>query len=360
MICPACSYSFDSSDPIINSMSVNSIIDLSTLPALQKSDPFCQKLDSWRADSSIIPARKVGYFKSFANDLAGIWRFKTALVIPVGSLRLQFLQHFHGRLDHGHFGFKKTMDSMKNHIYWDTMLDDLNLFVSSCDVCQRSKILLEKSQGLLIPLQIPETRFESLNIDFASMPTSIDGFDAFVIISDRLSKLIQVVPCYETTTAKEFAHLFYRNWFLCGFGMPSSIVSDRDSRFLSKFWTAFCSISGIRRDLSTSRHQQTDGGAEVLVGILKTAFKGISNHKQSDWTVKLQEVKFSYNNSTHYATGFTPFYLAYAFDPQAFPCFHDAAVQRNLVKAHLRILTIGTIFCWRICIIEPEWVELGS
>jgi hypothetical protein len=59
-----------------------------------------------------------------------------------------------------------------------------------CVVCQRSKELLEKSQGLLIPFNIHETRFASLNIDFAAMPTSLDGSDSFVVISDRLSKLI--------------------------------------------------------------------------------------------------------------------------------------------------------------------------
>jgi hypothetical protein len=131
--------------------------------------------------------------------------------------------------------------------------------------------------------------------------------------------------------------------------MPSSVVSDRDSRFLSKFWTAFCSLSGVKRDLSTSRHQQTDGGSDIVVGLLKTAFKGISTHQQTEWTEKLMEVQFSYSNSTHFATGFTPFYLAYALDPQSFPCFHDAAIQepllkefaryeRDLVRAHVSIL----------------------
>ena len=334
MTCPACRHCFDSAAPRINAVAVaDDIIDLSSLAQLQSTDPFCAELDTWLTTPASIPPRKIGYFKAFSKNLSGIWLFKTAIVVPVGPLRLKCMQFFHDRTDHGHFGFKKVMDSMRSTVYWPTMMDDLYKYIESCDICQRTKIHTEKTQGLLIPLAIPETRFERLNIDFANMPLSFDGFDTMAVISDKLSKLIEVVPCKSTMTAGQFAQLFYRNWFLKGFGMPASIISDRDKLFVSRFWTTFCNLTGISRDLSTSRHQQTDGGAEVVIRILKTALKGIVNHRQSDWTQKLSEIQFAYNNSTHSATGFTPFYLAYAFLPHTFPCFQEAKAKEPLFKA---------------------------
>jgi hypothetical protein len=73
--------------------------------------------------------------------------------------------------------------------------------------------------------------------------------------------------------------------------------------------------------MSTSRHQQTDGGAEVMIRVVKDTLKKITNHKKDNWVELLPLVQFAINNSTHSATGFTPFYLAHGFDVQTFPQF---------------------------------------
>jgi hypothetical protein len=338
-ICPSCDHTFDSKGPRVLSLSIDDLINVSDIAALQLNDPFCLELSSWNKNRTSIPSTKLGYSKLFKCTDAGLWLHKTAVVIPSGPLRLQILEYFHGRADHGHYGFKKVMESMKNLVYWPTLLDDLYLFIKSCDICQRTKAHNEKRQGLLVPLSIPDTRFMKLNIDFAAMPLSSDGFDSMAVISDKFSKIIEVIPCTSTLTAAAFAILFYKHWYLKGFGMPTAIISDRDKLFVSNFWATFCQICGIQRDISTSRHQQTDGGAEVVVRILKTAFKGLVNHDQSDWTAQLPAVQFSYNNSLHSSTGFSPFYLAYAFNPQTFPSFLDAVPSDPLYKVFAQYQT---------------------
>ena len=61
------------------------------------------------------------------------------------------------------------------------------------------------------------------------------GFDSIFTIIDRFSKYITFIPCKAIFTALELARLFYDN-IICKFGMLQKIVSDRDSRFLSKIW----------------------------------------------------------------------------------------------------------------------------
>ena len=65
------------------------------------------------------------------------------------------------------------------------------------------------------------------------LPTS-EGFDSVFTIVDRFSKYVTSIPCKATCTAPDLAIMFY-NHIVCKFGMPQKIVSDRDSRFLSKF-----------------------------------------------------------------------------------------------------------------------------
>ena len=66
------------------------------------------------------------------------------------------------------------------------------------------------------------------------LPTS-EGFDSFFTIVDRFSKYVTFIPCKATCKTPDLARMFYDHIF-CKLGMPQKIVSDRDSRFLSKFW----------------------------------------------------------------------------------------------------------------------------
>lgn len=52
-------------------------------------------------------------------------------------------------------------------------------------------------------------------------------------------------------------------------GVPLSIVSDRDSRFASRFWKKLQEELGSRVNLSTSYHLQTDGQSESTIQTLE-------------------------------------------------------------------------------------------
>ena len=66
------------------------------------------------------------------------------------------------------------------------------------------------------------------------LPT-FEVFDLVFTIIDRFSKYVTFVPCKATCTTPDLVEMFYDH-IVCKFGMPQNIVSDRDSRFLSKFW----------------------------------------------------------------------------------------------------------------------------
>ncbi len=68
------------------------------------------------------------------------------------------------------------------------------------------------------------------------------------------------------------------------------MVSDRDTLITSEVWKEFCGFLGIKMEMSTSRHQQTNGGAESVVKVVKRMLKGLVNYKQSNWTEYLEAV----------------------------------------------------------------------
>ncbi|KAE9042818.1 hypothetical protein PR003_g15909 [Phytophthora rubi] len=116
------------------------------------------------------------------------------------------------------------------------MLKLIQRFIANREPCRRNKPRLTKPPGLLEPLSIPDERWRSISMDFIiDLRRMNRDVDSIWVVVDRLTKRCHFVPTTKTVTAEGVARLFIDNiWQLQG--MPSNIVSDRDRKFVSKFW----------------------------------------------------------------------------------------------------------------------------
>jgi hypothetical protein len=87
------------------------------------------------------------------------------------------------------------------------------------------------------------------------VPESVDrqgtGFDAVFVVVDRFTKMALYIPCKKTIDVAELADLFI-NKVTSKFSNPYSIVSDRGTLFMSKFWSTLCHALKIKAKLSTA------------------------------------------------------------------------------------------------------------
>ncbi|MBW0509009.1 hypothetical protein O181_048724 [Austropuccinia psidii MF-1] len=116
-------------------------------------------------------------------------------------------------------------------------------------------------------------------------------------------------------TSLYLVHLLINN-ILSKHGLPSSIVSDRGSLFVSSFWTNLYQQLKISRDLSTAYHQEADRQTERVNKILEHYLWMYVSYHQDDWSTWLPLAEFSYNNSDHSSTKQSPFFTVYGRDPQ--------------------------------------------
>jgi hypothetical protein len=95
-------------------------------------------------------------------------------------------------------------------------------------------------------------------MDFmVGLPRSPRDRDAIWVVVDRLTKSVHFIPMKTTNSASELVPLYLREVIRLH-GVPKSIVSERDSKFVSKFWESLHSALGTKLSLSVAFHPQTD------------------------------------------------------------------------------------------------------
>ncbi len=125
-------------------------------------------------------------------------------------------------------------------------------------------------------------------------------------------------PQEPTAPPAEFANVFFDSWF-CENGLPLEIISDRDRKFDSTFWSSLHKISGVKIKMSTSFHPMTDGASERTNKTVVQALRYHVDRNQKGWVRALPRVRFDIMNTVNASTGFSPFQLRMGRSPRLIP-----------------------------------------
>jgi hypothetical protein len=237
------------------------------------------------------------------------------LCIPKGADRVGWIREAHSSKVAGHFGCEKTLKNLERYVYWPRMRVDVERFIRGCTLCNISKPTNRK-MGLYMPLPVPSRPWESISMDFlGGLPRTKRGHDYIFVVVDRFSKMICLIPCKKTVTGEDAARLFFTHVWR-HFGMPTSIVSDRDSCFLGKFWRSLWDMMDTKLNRSTAFHPQTDGQTEVVNRTLVHLLRGYNAKHPKTWDESLPYIEFAFNRAMHGSTARAPFEVCLGYTPQ--------------------------------------------
>jgi len=102
-----------------------------------------------------------------------------------------------------------------------------------------------------------------ISVDFITGLPEAQGYDAILVVCDRFTKQVHIIPTTKETNSLGLAHL-YRDHVWKLHGLPNTVISDRGPQFASGFMKELNKILGIDTKLSTTYHPQTDGQTERM------------------------------------------------------------------------------------------------
>jgi transposase InsO family protein len=230
-------------------------------------------------------------------------------------LQLRIIQEYHDTPSAGHPGRDKTFELIARDYYWPKMRETIAQYVRNCFECRRSKPTHHAPYGILRPLPIPTRPWEELSMDFVTGLPLSEGFDAVMVIVDRLTKQRHLIPCHTTANAKDVADIYLREVWK-HHGLPSHITSDRGTQFTAAFWKHLCAVLRIEARMSTAYHPQTDGQTERFNAVMEQYLRTFVSYQQDDWVRWLPMAEFAANNQTSAATGVSPFFANKGYHPR--------------------------------------------
>ena len=137
------------------------------------------------------------------------------------------------------------------------MRSKVDKFLRRCRVSQHAKGRIQNI-GLYTPLPIPTRPWDSVSMDFIlGLPRTQKGHDSMFVIVDRFTKMEHLIPCYKTSDATHIDNLFF-NEVVKLHGLPRSLVSDKDVKFIGHLWRTLWKKLGTRLNFGSAYHQQSD------------------------------------------------------------------------------------------------------
>ena len=209
----------------------------------------------------------------------------------------------------GHQGITRTLERIQLYTTWPNIEQEVKDYIRKCQICQKNKQGRETKQML----EITDTQLEPWNkiyLDIIGpMPVTEGGNKYILLCQDNLSKYVIAVPLQDQTADQVVTQFVER--IISVFGIPSMIMTDQGSNFMSDLFSRICKLFKIEKINTTAYHPESNGALERTHKTLVTYLRCFVDLKLNNWDEWIPYACFMYNTTPHSVTKFSPYTLLF-------------------------------------------------
>ena len=127
------------------------------------------------------------------------------------ELRKAIVRLHHHTSISGHPGRWKTLELMMRNYWWPGISKFVLQYVDGCDICQRGKSYPEKPAWKLMPNPIPTGPWIDISVDFITGLPEAQGYDAILVVCNRFTKQVHIIPTTKETSSLGLVHLYHNH-----------------------------------------------------------------------------------------------------------------------------------------------------
>ncbi|XP_064469691.1 uncharacterized protein LOC135384419 [Ornithodoros turicata] len=231
------------------------------------------------------------------------------LVLPTGRRR-DAMRAAHDGMMSGHQGIKKTTDRVTQEFYWPGMQEDIQRYVKSCDVCQKTTPKGKVTKAPLGRVPIIDTPFQRVAVDIVgpiSLPSDRGNRYLLTLVdyATRYPDAVALPSIESERVAEALVEMFSR------VGVPREVLSDRGSNFTSEMMREVDRLLSVKHLTTTPYHPIANGLVEKFNGTFKQMLRRMCAERPKDWDRYVAALLFAYREVPQTSLGFSPFELLY-------------------------------------------------
>ncbi len=237
--------------------------------------------------------------------------FKKNLLWMLKQMHTKLLWKIHDQSSILHSNIKWMIDLVQRFYYWSDHQATIQQYIWNCHVYQRSKASWDDTNDLLQLLSISQQRWQDIAMNFIIELLLLKNYNVICMIICHLFKEHHYVFCHwedDDISIEETVWIMLWNVYRLH-DLLSSIVSNRDSQFISIMWQSLCKRLKIKVNLSTVYHSEIDDQLKRANQDVERELWIYCNYMQNDWAKWLSMMKFSDNFNTFSTILMTSFYF---------------------------------------------------
>ncbi|XP_075108797.1 uncharacterized protein LOC107762620 [Nicotiana tabacum] len=186
--------------------------------------------------------------------------------------------------------------------------------VKTCQPCHKDKSDHSSQPGPSQPSHVPQRPWESVSLRFITGLPQVGNLASIMVVIDQFSDYATFIAAPQNISAEDTARLFFSH-IVKHWGLPKHIVSRRDSRFTSNFWTHLFRCFGSTLSHNTDIHPPSDGQTDRFDDMLEEYLRNFATGSQKHWVKLLDAAQLCFNSQKSHHTNKSPFEIVTGQQP---------------------------------------------